>query len=68
MQALQCGFEGVWGREDVLYRDRWTEVYAACDASPHCARMTLVADAGHWVQYEQADGFNHLLTKWAHRA
>lgn len=68
VRALQCGFECVWGSEDVLYRDRWAEVHAACEASPHCARLNLIPDAGHWVQYEQADGFNRLLAEWTHRA
>jgi 2-hydroxy-6-oxonona-2,4-dienedioate hydrolase len=67
VRALQCEFECVWGSEDVLYRDRWAEVHVACVASPRCARLTLVPDAGHWVQYEQAEAFNQLLVAWARR-
>lgn len=67
VRALQCGFECVWGGEDVLYRDRWTDVHAACEANRHCARVALVPDAGHWVQYEQAEAFNPLLAAWASR-
>ncbi len=47
VRALQCEFDCVWGREDVLYRGRWAEVHAACEASPYCARVALVPDAGH---------------------
>lgn len=67
VRALQCGFECVWGSEDVLYRDRWAEVHAACEASLHCTRVALVPDAGHWVQYERAEAFNQLLAAWAGR-
>jgi 2-hydroxy-6-oxonona-2,4-dienedioate hydrolase len=67
VRALQCGFECVWGGEDVLYRDRWADVYAACEASASCTRVALIPDAGHWVQFEQAEAFNQVLAVWARR-
>jgi 2-hydroxy-6-oxonona-2,4-dienedioate hydrolase len=67
VRALQCEFECVWGNEDALYRNRWAEVLAACQGNPHCKDVALVPDAGHWVQYEQAEGFNQLLVAWARR-
>lgn len=67
VRALQCEFDCVWGKEDVLYCGRWSAVHAVCKASPYCARITLVPDAGHWVQYEQAQVFNQLLAAWARR-
>lgn len=65
VRALRCGFECIWGSEDVLCRDRWLEVGAACEVNPLCACQTRIAGAGHWVQFEQADVFNSLLTAWA---
>lgn len=67
VRALPCRFECIWGGEDVLCRGRWAEAHAACEASPHCARIALVPDAGHWVQYEQPEAFNQLLAVWARR-
>jgi 2-hydroxy-6-oxonona-2,4-dienedioate hydrolase len=67
VRALPCGFECVWGAEDVLYRDRWAEVFAACQSSPQCQGVALVPDAGHWVQYERPEAFNPLLAAWAGR-
>ena len=67
VRALQCEFECVWGSEDVLYRERWPEVHTACGSSPRCARLALIPDAGHWVQYEQAEAFNQLLATWTRR-
>ena len=67
VRALQCEFECIWGGEDVLYRDRWADVHAVCETNRHCARVALVHDAGHWVQYEQAAAFNQLLVAWARR-
>ena len=66
VRALQCGFECIWGGEDVLYRDRWAGVHAACETNPRCTYVSLIPDAGHWVQYEQAEEFNRRLTAWAH--
>ncbi len=68
VRALQCGFECIWGGEDVLYRNRWAEVHAACETNPRCTRVSLIPDAGHWVQYEQAQAFNQQLAAWAHRS
>lgn len=65
VRALQCQFECIWGAEDVLYRERWAEVQTACEASLHCTRITLIPDAGHWVQYERPEAFNQSLITWA---
>jgi len=65
VRALHCEFECVWGGHDVLCQDRWAEVFATCEANPLCARTALIPGAGHWVQYEQAEAFNRLLTTWA---
>ena len=67
VRALPCDFNCVWGSEDVLYLDRWAEVFAACQSSPQCQGVALVPDAGHWVQYERAEAFNPLLAVWASR-
>ena len=65
VRMLQCDFECIWGEQDVLCRDRWAEVRAACNFNPLCAHQALIAGGGHWVQYEKAAAFNTLLTKWA---
>jgi 2-hydroxy-6-oxonona-2,4-dienedioate hydrolase len=65
VHALPCEFECVWGEHDVLCRDRWTAVRAACNTNQLCAHQTLIAGGGHWVQYEKAEAFNTLLTLWA---
>lgn len=67
VRALQCDFECIWGEQDVLCRDRWSEVRATCEVNPRCASQTQIPDAGHWVQYEKADVFNGSLTAWADR-
>lgn len=65
VEKLRCEFHCVYGEQDVLYRDRWPQMRAACEASPNCKGFTLIEDAGHWVQYEQAQACNALLTAWA---
>lgn len=54
-------FSAIYGAEDVLVRSIWPQVEAALRANP-CFRGTTVIDqAGHWVQYEDADRFNAAM-------
>jgi 2-hydroxy-6-oxonona-2,4-dienedioate hydrolase len=56
----QCPVHLVWGEGDVLIRndtDRLRGAFAGCDLRS----LTLVPDAGHWVQYERAEAFNAVL-------
>ena len=42
-------------------REAWPQVEATLRGHPRFERLDLLADAGHWVQYEAADRFNALL-------
>lgn len=56
----QCPVHAVWGRQDVLAQDeleRLPQVLSGCDLRD----LVLIDNAGHWVQYEQADAFNRVL-------
>jgi 2-hydroxy-6-oxonona-2,4-dienedioate hydrolase len=45
----------------VLYRGSWPAVQHALERNPRFDGMTLVPDAGHWVQFEAAERFNAWL-------
>jgi len=60
MPRWQCEVHGIWGEHDALYQgslDRIEGLLAACDLRS----FHVVKDAGHWVQYEQAEAFNQHL-------
>lgn len=61
MPQISAPVWGVWGAEDVLWRGRFDQAEAGLRRAQDFRRMTLVADAGHWVQFEQADVFNDWL-------
>jgi 2-hydroxy-6-oxonona-2,4-dienedioate hydrolase len=56
----QCPVHAIWGAGDVLIRHdaaRLREALAGCDLRA----LTLIDDAGHWVQYERPEAFNAAL-------
>jgi pimeloyl-ACP methyl ester carboxylesterase len=56
----RCPVHAIWGREDSLARQelhRLREVLEPCDLH----EVAIIDDAGHWVQYEQAEAFNQVL-------
>lgn len=65
VRHLGCTFHCIYGAQDVLYRDLWPQVREACEVNPHCAGFAFIPDAGHWVQYEQAEAFNRMSRTWS---
>lgn len=58
----RCPVRVIWGREDVLMRSdvhRLHQLFAGCDLR----ELTLIDDAGHWVQYERPEAFNEVLLR-----
>jgi len=61
LDASRVPLAAIWGERDQLaapYFDERREWLAARDPQ---AQFKLVANAGHWVQYEAADAFNAAL-------
>lgn len=52
----------IWGEHDVTARP--AELAPALVQGRARTRVHIVADAGHWVQYEQAAPVNRLLLDW----
>ena len=58
-----CPVYGIWGENDALYKGSLHQIKAAlagCDLKD----FQVVPDAGHWVQYEQAEVFNQIVKQW----
>ena len=60
-----CEVHGIWGELDALYKGKMhllPERLSQC----HLKSFHLVHNAGHWVQFEQAQAFNALLQDCLH--
>ena len=62
LPRVNCPIAAIYGDRDALYRpclDGLRAAFAA--AAPRFGGLTLIADAGHWVQFERAEAFNRAL-------
>lgn len=62
LPQVACPVHAIYGRSDALYKE-WIAAlegaYAAC--APDFRGMTLIEDAGHWVQFERPQIFLQAL-------
>ena len=67
LPRIPCPVHAIYGRYDAVYLDYMEPLAAAyAAAAPDFRGMTLIEDAGHWVQFEQAPGFNAALLTALH--
>lgn len=62
LDASAVPLAAIWGERDQLAAPYFAERREWLAARDPEAPMMLIADAGHWVQYEAADTFNAALT------
>jgi 2-hydroxy-6-oxonona-2,4-dienedioate hydrolase len=55
LAAVKCPVQIMWGTEDRLAHPSVRQRVKACRETSAGVRIDLVPDAGHWVQYEQAE-------------
>ncbi len=56
----KCEVHGIWGEKDALYLGSLhllPELLSGCELM----NFDVIEGAGHWVQFEAADVFNHIL-------
>lgn len=58
----RCPVHGIWGQEDALYKNQLEEVKKRLSGC-NLKSFDVIADAGHWVQYEQPELFNACVNK-----
>ncbi|MGE0312560.1 MAG: alpha/beta fold hydrolase [Lautropia sp.] len=61
LPRVTCPVFGIWGAEDVLYQGRQHLIEPGLALAPGFGSLTMIAGAGHWVQYEASDAFNRVL-------
>ncbi len=55
-----CPAFGIWGRQDMLYRDQLDKLMGVSGMLGMRDRV-IIEGAGHWLQYEKADAFQGVL-------
>jgi pimeloyl-ACP methyl ester carboxylesterase len=59
---IACPVHAIYGAHDALYRHWISQLGAAFEAvTPDFRGLTLIPDAGHWVQFERPEAFNAAL-------
>ncbi len=61
LAQIRCPVFAIYGQEDALYRGQLDALRTALNDAPTLQGLTLIAQAGHWVQFEQAAHFDVAL-------
>lgn len=61
LPEVRCPLHAIYGREDALYRGQTEALAPVLRQAVDFRGLEWVADAGHWVQFEQAGAFNAAL-------
>jgi pimeloyl-ACP methyl ester carboxylesterase len=61
LARVHCPVQAIYGREDALYRGKLDALQAALARAADFRGLALIADAGHWVQFERAGAFDDAL-------
>ena len=61
LPELDAPLHGIWGEHDVTAPGGASQREMTLQAASPGAGFDIIADAGHWVQYEQADRFNQAM-------
>jgi len=63
MPRIQCAVWGIYGEKDSTFMDQPEAITQQLAQAPKWQGMTTIPEAGHWVQFEQAEAFNAALLK-----
>jgi pimeloyl-ACP methyl ester carboxylesterase len=63
LPRIGCRIDAIYGEEDALYRELRPQLQAVLEGAPTLGEFTFVPDAGHWLQYEDADAFHRELLR-----
>jgi len=63
LPQIRCRIDAVYGEQDALYREMLPELKERLAVAPTLAELVLLAEAGHWVQYEAPAAFQRELLR-----
>jgi 2-hydroxy-6-oxonona-2,4-dienedioate hydrolase len=64
LPQIGCPLAGIWGEQDVLYRDRPGLVAQTLPLAADYRGLTMLPGAGHWAPYEAAADFDAAFGAW----
>jgi 2-hydroxy-6-oxonona-2,4-dienedioate hydrolase len=65
LPKINARLDGIWGERDATAYPHVEERRRILQSTQPEARFTVVPGAGHWVQFEEADAFNRIITEYA---
>ena len=65
LPKITARLDGVWGERDATAYPHVDERRRILQGVQPGARFTVVPGAGHWVQFEEPDAFNRIITEYA---
>jgi 2-hydroxy-6-oxonona-2,4-dienedioate hydrolase len=65
LPKITARLDGIWGERDATAYPHVDERRRILQGVQPGARFTVVPGAGHWVQFEEADAFNRVITEYA---
>jgi 2-hydroxy-6-oxonona-2,4-dienedioate hydrolase len=65
LPKIKARLDGIWGERDATAYPHVDERRRILQEVQPGARFTIVPGAGHWVQFEEADAFNRIITEYA---
>ena len=67
LAQVKCPVHAIYGAEDALYQGKMEALEPALRLAPGFSSLTLVEEAGHWVQFERAEAFDKALLTTLHQ-
>ena len=61
LPAIRCRIDAIYGEQDALYRDVLPGLREKLALAPTLGELVLMPEAAHWLQYEDAAGFQREL-------
>ena len=61
LTRVSCPVYAIYGREDALFKGSLEALGLALHQATNFKGLTLLEETGHWVQFEEAGGFNAAL-------
>ena len=64
LPKIKARLDGIWGERDATAYPHVAERRRLLQSVQPGARFTVIAGAGHWVQFEEADAFNRVIGEY----
>jgi len=65
LPKITARLDGIWGERDATAYPHVDDRRRILQGVQPGARFTVIPRAGHWVQFEEADAFNRVITEYA---